>query len=106
MVSLTKTNMEVKNVNGKTKALLLAAVTIGLIASAIYIAPTLAYMNGDTDQTRDRDRDRIKDQDCLFNCGQDRNQTRTQLRLQTCLQSLGPAMQYQYQYRYQHMLSP
>jgi len=43
--------------NGKMKAALAAVLILGFVASAIYIAPTLAYMNGTTDQTRDRDMD-------------------------------------------------
>lgn len=100
--------------NGKIKAALMAALILGFVASAIYVAPTLAYMNGATDQTRDKDMDRIRDRDCICDCDcdQHQNQTRTRLYLQECAQnqtSLGPInwqYQYEHQYRHQNMLSP
>jgi len=111
---------EVKKMNGKTKAVVMAALILGVVASAVYVAPTLAYMNGIIDQTRDRDMDRIRDmnQDCICDCvcEQDRNQTRTRLQLNGCVQnrsSIGSInwqyqceQQYQSQYRNQNMLSP
>jgi len=98
--------------NGKVKAALIATLILGVIASAIYVAPTLAYINGTTDQTRDRDMDRIRDRDCACNCDQAQNQTRTRLRLQECVQDqtvtepLNWQYQYGHQYRHQNMLSP
>lgn len=100
--------------NGKMKAAVIVALVVGIVASAVYVAPTLAYMNGTTDQTRDRDmdRDQLRDRDCLCDCDRDLNQTRTRLHLQECVQNqtnLGPVncqYQNQYQYRHQSTLSP
>jgi len=100
--------------NGKIKTVVIAALIVGFVVTAIYVAPTLAYMNGATDQTRDRDMDRVRDRDrvCDCYCDQTQNQTRTRLRLQECAQSqtsLGPiSSQYQYEHqcRHQNRLSP
>ncbi len=101
--------------NGKIKAAMIAVLVLGFVASAIYIAPTLAYMNGTTDQTRDRDQDqdRTRDRICTYDCvcdgSQDRNQTRTRLHLQECVQNqqfMEPAAwqyQHEHQYRYGNM---
>lgn len=92
--------------NGKMKAVLIIAVVMGLVASAVFVVPTLAYMNGDTDQTRGRDRDQTRDRDrlCYSTCTMD--QTRLQQRLRDCTQNEtapGPAAtQYQHQYQYQY----
>jgi len=98
--------------NGKLKAAMIALVALGLVASAFYVVPTLAYMNGATDQTQDRDRLRDQDRvcDCICDCdgAQDRNQTCTRLQLQECDQ-VGAGMNssmLQHQYRYRNMLSP
>jgi len=71
--------------NGKTKIVAAACLILVAVASAIYIAPALARMNGALDQTRDRDQDRLRDQTCSCDRLPDQNQTRTQLRLQQCL---------------------
>ena len=102
--------------NGKLKAAMIALVALGLVASVFYVVPTLAYMNGATDQTQGRNGDRLRDRDCVHDCtcdcegAQDRNQTRARLQLQECTQ-VGTGMnssmlQHQYQYRYRNTLSP
>jgi hypothetical protein len=100
--------------NGKTKIALVAGLMLVAVASVVYVAPALAYMNGLSDQTRDRDRDRLRDQKCNCDCLQTQNQTCTQLRLhegvqnQTCTEPANCQQQNQYQYmfRHQNMLSP
>jgi hypothetical protein len=100
--------------NGKMKTLIIAALAAGLIASAIYVVPTLAYMNGTTDQTRDQNQDQdqtgLRDRDCVCDCTcdgtPDQNQTRTRLHLQECVQNQQfmeqSGMLYQYQHQYQY----
>jgi hypothetical protein len=63
-----------------TGVLVLGLVLVATVA-ALYVLPTSAVMNGDTDQIRDKDRDRIQDKDCSCDCLRD--QIRTQTRLQT-----------------------
>ncbi len=102
--------------NGKIKSVVMVALILGFVASAIYVVPTLAYMNGDVDQTRDRDQIRGKDCTCDCTCTgdqyQDQNQTqkRAHLRLQECTPMNCEASNWQHQYqhecRHQSMLSP
>lgn len=98
--------------NEKIKMMVIVALILGFVASAIYVVPTLAYMNGDIDQSRDRDQIRGKDCTCDYTCtgDQHQNQTRIHLRLQECAPMNCEASnwqhQYQYQYQHQSMLSP
>lgn len=100
--------------DGKIKVAVIAIVILSVVASAIYVAPTFAYMNGNTDQTRDRNMSQIRDRDCIcnLNCERDQNQTHARLHIQECVSnptSTGPAAfqyQWQNQYRYQNMRSP
>ena len=79
--------------NRKTKAVMIAGLMLVAVASVIYVAPALAYMNGTSDQTHDRDRDRLRDGTC------------TQLRLRECTanqinaRGANSEQQYRYQYR-------
>ena len=95
--------------NGKTKAVVIAGLMLVAVASVIYIAPVLAYMNGTSDQTHDRNRDRPRDGTCTnCDCLQDQNQTCTQLRLHECTENQINAsgtnleQQYRYQYRFRN----
>lgn len=53
--------------NRKAKAVIIVPLIMIAAVLAVYVSPTLAYLNGTTDQTRDRDRDRLKDQTCTVN---------------------------------------
>jgi hypothetical protein len=90
--------------NTKIGIALVSALVLGLMASAFYVVPTLAYMNGDTDQTQDQDMNRIQDRDCLRDCYriQDQDQTRGSLCLQECAQSQLGTESTNAQYRYEH----
>jgi hypothetical protein len=69
--------------NAKMKGALILGLVLIAVASALYIAPTLAHMNGDVDQTQDRDR--LRDRDCSCVCLCDQDQTQTRLRTRECL---------------------
>jgi len=102
--------------NGKIKAAMIVTLVLAFIASAMYVAPTLAYMNGTTDQTGDKDLNRIRDRDCTYDCVYDckRDQNQTQIRLQlqeyatnqTNFRPINWQYQYEHQHRHQNMLSP
>ncbi|MCP8304593.1 MAG: hypothetical protein H3Z50_03865 [archaeon] len=96
--------------NGKIKAVVIVALILIFVSSAIYVAPTLAYPNGTMDQMCNKDMNRIGGRDCVCDCDQDRNQIRTQLR--ECTQNQ-PSTGFtnwhhccEHQHRYQNMLSP
>ena len=69
--------------DAKIKGALILGLVLFAVASALYIAPALAYMNGDCDQTRDPDRLRERDCDCSCICLQEQNQTQSQIQNQT-----------------------
>lgn len=94
---------------GKTKTVVIAGLMLIAVASVIYAAPALAYMNGTSNQTRDLDRDRLRDgtrNDC--DCPQAQNQACTQLRLRECTENQINAsgadlkQQHRYQYRFRN----
>ena len=66
----------------KIKGALILGLMLFAVASALYIAPALARMNGDCDQTRDPDR--LRERDCSCICLQEQNQTQNQTRTRAC----------------------
>ena len=90
--------------NAKKKAVMIVALVLIGAAIVAYAAPTLAQMNGTTDQTQARDRDQLHDRTCDCDCLQAQNQTCAQQRLQECAKNqtgAGSATEpHQYQYRY------
>jgi hypothetical protein len=67
--------------NARIKGALILGLMLVAIASALYIVPALAHMNGDCDQTRDLDR--LRERDCSCICLQEQNQTQSQIQNQT-----------------------
>ncbi len=102
--------------NGKIKAGMIVTLVLAFVASAMYVAPTLAYMSGTTNQTGDREIDRTRDRDCardcVYDCERDQNQTQVRLQLQECatnqtnVGTINWQYQYEHQHRHQNMLSP
>jgi len=91
--------------NGKMKAVVVVALILGVVASAAYMAPALAYPNGTTDQTHDRKMNRIQDCECTCDCLCDQNQNQNQN--QICIQHQEQAQNQQitglnWQYCYEH----
>jgi hypothetical protein len=68
--------------NARIKGALILGLILVAVASALYIAPALAHMNGDCDQTREPDR--LRERDCSCICLQEQNQTQNQTRTRAC----------------------
>jgi hypothetical protein len=68
--------------NAKIKGALILGLVLVAFASALYVFPALAHMNGDCDQTREPER--LRERDCSCICLQEQNQIQNQTRTRTC----------------------
>jgi len=64
----------------RIKGALILGLALVAVASMLLVAPALAHMIGDVDQTQDRDRLRDRGCSCVCLCDQDQTQTRLRIR--------------------------